>query len=347
MSPERASMTRLISRRLRGMNSDFRLTVRAEEASIGAAKGALDESAAWLGEIERTCSRFLPESELNTLNALAGRPLVASADLYAVVALSMELASRTDGLFDPTILPALLAAGYTHSFDEIGQREIGAMSANAQAASGWRGGRWREVRLDVAGQTITLPEGVALDLGGVTKGWAADELARRFVGAFPAYLIDLGGDLRVRGEPEPDKGWLIGIEDPRITPGPGESITEPPYLAAVELRRGGIATSGPARRWWLRAGRRMNHLIDPRSGQPVESGAGERALLSCTVLAPSAVEADVYAKVALLRGYPAGLESLPDGMAGLCVFADGTFAASPGLEVYLRAQASSWGDAHA
>ena len=65
-------MTRLISRRLRGMNSDFRLTVRAEEASIGAAKGALDESAAWLGEIERTCSRFLPESELNTLNALAG-----------------------------------------------------------------------------------------------------------------------------------------------------------------------------------------------------------------------------------------------------------------------------------
>ena len=85
----------------------------------------------------------------------------------------------------------------------------------------------------------------------------------------------------------------------------------------------------------------MNHLIDPRSGNPVESSMDTRAMLSCTVLATTAVEADVYAKVAFLRGYPAGLESLPDGMAGLCVFADGTFAASSGLEAYLRAQASS------
>jgi thiamine biosynthesis lipoprotein len=347
MSLERAGMTRLISQRLRGMNSDLRLTVRAEPRRNGVAKRALDECATWLGEIERVCSRFLPESELNALNASAGRPFVASADLYAAVALSMEMAARTDGLFDPTILPALLASGYTRSFEEIGQREIVPMSANVQAASGWQGGRSREVQLDAARRTITLPEGVALDLGGVAKGWAADELARRFLDAFPAYLIDLGGDLRVRGEPEPGKGWLIGIEDPRITPGVGENTTEPQYLAAVELRRGGIATSGTVRRWWLRAGRRMNHLIDPRSGEPVEADTSARAMLSCTLLAPSAVEADVYAKVAFLRGHPTGLESLPAGMAGVCVFADGTFAASPGLEAYLRAQASSQGDAHA
>jgi hypothetical protein len=70
-------------------------------------------------------------------------------------------------------------------------------------------------------------------------------------------------------------------------------------------------------------------------------------MLACTVLAPTAVDADVYAKVAFLRGYPAGLESLPDCMAGLCVFADGTFAASAGLEAYLAAQSSSEGHAHA
>ena len=70
-------------------------------------------------------------------------------------------------------------------------------------------------------------------------------------------------------------------------------------------------------------------------------------MLSCTVLAPTTVEADVYAKVAFLRGYPAGSEGLPDGMASLCVFADGTFATAPGLEAYLAAQASSEGDAHA
>jgi FAD:protein FMN transferase len=340
-------MTRLITRHLRGMNTDFHLTVRVEGPSVAEAARALDASAAWLGEIECTCSRFLPESELCALNASAGGPFAASDDFYAVVARALEMAERTDGLFDPTILPALLTAGYTRSFDEMGQREIGGSNLGAGATSDWRSGRWREIQLDATAQTITLPAGVALDLGGVAKGWAADEVARRFLGAFPAYLIDLGGDLRLRGEPELGQGWLIGIEDPRATPGPGESATQPQYLAAVELRHGGIATSGPVRRWWLRNGQRMNHLIDPRSGQPVESSRDQRAILSCTVLGATAVEADVYAKVALLRGYPVGLESLPDGLAGLCVFADGTFATSAGLETYLAAQSSSEGHAHA
>ncbi|HEY7093207.1 MAG TPA: FAD:protein FMN transferase [Ktedonobacterales bacterium] len=340
-------MTRLISRHLRGMNTDFHLTVRVDDASVTEAERALDASAAWLGEIERVCSRFLPESELCALNASAGLSFAASNDFCAVIACAIEMAKRTDGLFEPTILPALLTAGYTRSFDEISQREIIGSNSGAPATSGWRSGRWREIQLDATAQTITLPAGVALDLGGVAKGWAADEVASRYLGCFPAYLIDLGGDLRMRGEPEPGKGWLIGIEDPRATPDPGESATQPQYLAAVELRHGGIATSGPARRWWLRNGQRMNHLIDPRSGQPVESSMDQRAMLSCTVLAATAVEADVYAKVAFLRGYPAGLESLPDGMAGLCVFADGTFSASSGLEAYLRAQSSSEGHAHA
>jgi thiamine biosynthesis lipoprotein len=340
-------MTRLISHHLRGMNTKFHLTVCVEDVSVAVAERALNASAAWLGEIERICSRFLPESELCALNASAGRLFAASADLYAVVACAIEMAKRTDGLFDPAILPALLAAGYTRSFDEIGQREIDASKVSAQSTSNWRGGRWREISLDATARTITLPAGVALDLGGVAKGWAADEVARRFLSAFPAYLIDLGGDLCLRGEPEPGKGWLIGVEDPRAAPGPGTSAAQPQYLAAVELRHGGIATSGPARRWWLRNGQRMNHLIDPRSGQPVESSGDQRAMLSCTVLAATAVEADVYAKVAFLRGYPVGLEGLPDGMAGLCVFADGTFATSAGLEACLRAQASPEGYAHA
>ncbi len=152
-------MTRLITRHLRGMNTDFHLTVRVEDPSVAEAERALDASAAWLGEIERVCSRFLPESELCALNASAGRPFAASDDFYAVVACAIEMAKRTDGLFDPTILPALLAAGYTRSFDEIGQREIGCSEVNAPATSGWRSGRWREIQLDATTQTITTAGG--------------------------------------------------------------------------------------------------------------------------------------------------------------------------------------------
>jgi thiamine biosynthesis lipoprotein len=340
-------MTRLLTHHLRGMNTDFHLTVRVDDAPVAEAERALDASAEWLGAIERVCSRFLPKSELCALNASAGHSFMVSADLYAVVAKAVEMAARTDGLFDPTILRALLAAGYTRSFDEIGHREIGGSDPGAPATSGWRGGGWRDIQLDAMTRTITLPEGVALDLGGVAKGWAADEVATRFLSAFPAYLIDLGGDLRLRGEPEPGKCWLIGIEDPRAAPDPGVSAPESRYLVAVALGDGGIATSGSARRWWLRDGQRLSHLIDPRSGQPVDCSADHRAMLACTALAPTAIEADVYAKVAFLRGYPAGLDGLPDGIAGLSVFADGTFAASSGLEAYLRAQEARHGYAHA
>ena len=238
-------MTRLKTRHLRGMNTDFHLTVRVDDGAMEAER-ALDASAAWLGEIERVCSRFLPESELCALNASAGRSFVASVDLYAVVVCALEMAARTDGLFDPAILLALLAAGYTRSFDEIGQREIGA-PLDAQSMSDWRSERWREIEFDGATRTITLPEGVALDLGGVAKGWAADEVARRFLSAFPAYLIDLGGDLHVHGEPEPGKGWLIGIEDPRGAPAQenellNHNISPPSSCAPAEspplVRRG-------------------------------------------------------------------------------------------------------------
>lgn len=335
----------LVTRALRGMNSDLRLTVRREDDSVAgqaAATAALETCAEWLGAMERRFSRFLPASELNALNAGAGSEVIVGEDLFAVVALALDAAARTDGLFDPTVLGALRAAGYDRGFDVIGQREIGAAPAAASAAGAARCGRWRDIHLDAARRAILLPRGVALDLGGIAKSWAADVLAERFLAPFPAALVDLGGDLRVRGGPEPGVPWLIGIEDPR---GAAASSRPPRYLAGVRLSSGGVATSGDARRWWLRAGRRMHHLIDPRMGAPASvaprpDGGGRRAL-AWTALAPTTAEADVLAKVAFLHGYPAGLGLLARGTAaaGVCILEDGSVAATPNLEEYLHAMA--------
>jgi thiamine biosynthesis lipoprotein len=341
------------------MNSALRLTVRVDApAEHPRAEAALAACAVWLAEIERCCSRFLPESELSWLNATAGSgPQAVSADLYDMLALALAAAARTDGLFDPTLLPALCAVGYDRSFDEIGQRGVASLApqravegtvAAGAAASETRRGRWRDVRLDPDTHTVTLPVGMALDLGGIAKGWAADVLASRFLADFPAYLVDLGGDLRLRGGPEPGAAWLIGISDPRAasatTSGEDESrytdsqYGDSHYVAGVRLAAGGIATSGDARRWWLRAGQRMHHLIDPRTGRPAEQ-TGERRPLAVTALALTAAEADVLAKVAFLRGYPEGLRGLARGTtsAGVMVFADGAVEATPNLEEYLHA----------
>jgi thiamine biosynthesis lipoprotein len=347
---------RLISRDLRGMNTDLRLTVRVDRDSpalCASAEAALDGCADWLTAMERACSRFLPESELCALNASAGAPFIASEDLFAVVSAALEAAARTNGLFDPTILPALHAAGYSRTFDAIAHREVeSAWRLNArlvgaqQAAPAASGQEARlcalgEIMCDPACRTITLPVGVALDLGGIAKGWAADELAQRFLTPFPAFLIDLGGDLRVLGGPAPGRPWILGIGDPRETRMTSGAPSEPTYVAGVALSHGGIATSGDARRWWRRGGERMHHLIDPRTRRPAAPpvAQGDRRVLTYTALAPTTAEADVLAKVAFLRGYPDGLRSLAQGTcaAGVCVFADGSVEATPNLEEYLHA----------
>jgi thiamine biosynthesis lipoprotein len=324
---------------LHGMNSALNLTVRVERADERPrATAALNACAAWLAEMERRFSRFLPESELSRLNASAGRGYYAiGEDLFAVIQLALEWAERTGGLFDPTVLGALRAAGYDQSFERIGGREVATAADGPMNA---RCGRWNEVRLDVARRRVSLPPGVGLDLGGIAKGWAADQLATRQLAAFSSYLIDLGGDLRVSGGPTPQTPWLIAVEDPRPLAS-GHQTAEPAHLAGVHLGAGAIATSGDARRWWLRDGQRLHHLIDPRTRQPAEHQTGPR-LLSVSALATTTTEADVLAKVAFLRGYPEGLQGLAEGIrsAGIAILADGRVVATPNLEEYLHATAT-------
>jgi thiamine biosynthesis lipoprotein len=359
-------MGMLVSRQLRGMNTALRLVVRADApARAGAAHAALDAAADWLGAMERRFSRFLPESELCALNSAAGRWFTASDDLYGVVRLALTAADETGGLFDPTVLPALRLAGYDRSFERIprdAEEASGVVPVDIRAARGPVGARdhrhaarrehgapahratWRAVELHAADHAIRLPVGAALDLGGIAKGWAADQVATRFLDDFAAYLVDLGGDLRLRGGPRPGQPWLVGVE------APGKPLAHAPlcedaqtlaprYLAGFELGGGAVATSGDARRWWLRAGRRMHHLIDPRTGQPAAfAGPGTRAM-TFTALAATACQADVLAKVGFLLGHPAGLALLDRGTeaAGLCVLEAGAPVGSPNLEAYLAA----------
>jgi thiamine biosynthesis lipoprotein len=182
---------------------------------------------------------------------------------------------------------------------------------------------------------------VALDLGGIAKGWSADELARRYLAPFPGYLIDLGGDLRVRGGPSDGEPWIVGIADPRVDAGIAQANQGATYVAGLALTAGGIATSGDARRWWLRDGARQHHLIDPRTGRPATQPDTDpdSRVLTYTALAPTTTEADALAKVAFLLGYPDGLRMLSHGIhrAGVCVFASGRVEASSNLEEYLHA----------
>jgi FAD:protein FMN transferase len=292
----------------RAMNSDIELFCVGEYSSR-----RLERVQRWLRAFEARFSRFRQRSELSRLNGSGGRPFRASPALFQLVEISLNLARRSGGMFDPTVLTNLEDAGYDRSFELLEPRQQPAMHGGCF-------GVWRGVSLDLVHRLITLRPGVCIDLGGCAKGWAVDRMAALL--GQPS-LVNGGGDVFALGRPPDAACWLVGVEDPFK---PSRDLA---VLAAEDI---GIATSSVLRRRWRSGDAWAHHLIDPRTGRPSQAGA-----IQVTAIAASCQLADFHAKVALLRGAEAGLDYLNDepGVEGVLVRADGSLVASRGLGGYL------------
>lgn len=255
------------------------LTVaRAEDATL------LQQVPAWFAAWEARFSRFRPDSELNQLNGYAGQWVSISAEMSEVIGLAIDAAAATDGLFNPLILPALIAAGYDRSFDQLtdGDRARAMNPVNSVAIVDWHA-----IDHDGLHKRVCLPPGAALDLGGIVKGWAAQKAADRLKTS-GACLIDAGGDMAAHGSPDDSAGWQVGL--PRTRDGSD-------ILGTVVLTDQAIATSGVDHRHWLQADQPQHHLIDPRTSRPALTDAR-----SATAIASSGVIAEIWAKVTLIAG---------------------------------------------
>ncbi len=282
----------------RAMNCQMGAWVVTADAELAEQRLAAVE--VFMHATEASLSRFRPESELSRLNARAGETVAVSATLANVLALALASAHESGGVYDPTILDALEAAGYDRSFEQVSD------DARPVAPVAPRQVGWQDIELDVAARRVKLPAGVRIDLGGIAKGWAADQAARMLSDVGPC-LVDAGGDIVARGQPLEYAAWPVGLADPRVPDAD---------LALLMVSDRGIATSGTDYRRWRRGQTLQHHIIDPRTRQPARTD-----LLSVTVIAPSAARADLYAKVALILGSKDGmrwLEETPD-IEGLLV----------------------------
>jgi thiamine biosynthesis lipoprotein len=242
-------------------------------------------------EHEERFSRFRPSSELERLSARAGTETSVSPEMFEVLSLAATFWCETRGIFDPLVRRALEAAGYDRSFERV----PGASTVPA-AAPPRRRPTFAAVQLDPETQSAHLPEGCALDLGGIAKGWIVDRLGA-LLAPYGPYLVDIGGDIAARGDgPDGGEGWLLSVADP---------AREGADHCWLRIAGQAVATSTTLRRRWQRAGRLQHHLIDPRTGRPSESD-----LVQATVIAPTAVQADIYAKTALILGREQGLDWL-------------------------------------
>ena len=212
-------------------------------------------------ERERIFSRFRPDSELNRVNAHAGRPARVSQAFAEMLRVALEAERETSGLVDPTLGAELEAAGYDSDFSSL---------ADVPYPPPDRIQPRQRAAVQLAGRTVLVPRGVRLDLNGVVKGRTVDD-ALALIGG--RGFVSAGGDLAVRGT------FVAGL----------------PRGGTISLVRGALATSGTDRRRWLRGGRPQHHLIDPGTGAPAASPWEQ-----VTVCGLSCLGADIAAKAAFL-----------------------------------------------
>ena len=268
-------------REFRAMNTDIILA--AEGPTTEVARG-FDQAQALIEAGEARFSRFRETSELARLNRSAGKWFTASPELFEVVQQACLYVDETGGLFDPTILNALEAAGYDKSLDDM--RAYGVTPQNRSPIRA-RSNR-RVIELDETRRAIRLSVGTRIDLGGIAKGWIAERAAKVLAAYAKACTVNAGGDMFAVGVPDGEGTWSIGLEDP---------VDADRDLAILNVKPGAVATSSIMKRRWQQGDKQQHHLIDPRRGAPAETD-----WLSVTVVAPQATTAEVYAKVLLIAG---------------------------------------------
>ena len=282
----------------------------------GTLAAAAGRAVARLHRLEALWSRFRDGSETSLLTRRAGEACRVSPETVLLVGLAVEARRRTGGLFDPTVLSAVRAAGYV---DDLALLPPDADPAALPAVPSPRRADEADVVVDPDAGTLALAPGLGLDPGGIGKGLAADLVVDQLLGepGVAGACVDVGGDLRVRGAAPDGSAWRVGLPGGR----------------ALGVTDAGVATSSRLRQAWRVGGAPSHHLVDPELGRPAGEGVA-----AVTVVAAAAWEAEVLATAACVvgargRGGPAAARRLLDeqGVEGLVVADDGAVLTTPGL----------------
>lgn len=282
------------------MGTLFRIELYARDAEQARAafRAAFDRVA----ELDRELSDYLPDSELNRICRTAvGRPVEASPDLLRVLEASQRLAEESGGAFDVTLGPVIRLWRQARQRRQLPDP---AQLRDAAAHSGYR-----KLHTDPIRRTVLLDEaGMQLDLGGIAKGYAADEaLAVLTRLGIRSALVAASGDLAFSDAPPGRRGWTIGID----------SADRPaaPFARTIELANAAVSTSGDEEQHAEIGGKRYSHIVDPATGM------GLTDAITVTIVARRGIDADALATAVSVLGADRGSALLEKrgGVSGLIV----------------------------
>lgn len=250
---------------------------KALEAAVGR---AFDE----IARLEGMMSNWRSSSEVNRLNRQGRRPLVLSPELFDVLSTGQNIARESGGAFDMTVGPLI---------ELWDLRGSGRVPSSGEIARTRRRVGFKHLRLDPRSRSATfIREGMAVDLGGIAKGYALDQAAQILMnnGARGA-MLNFGGQILVAGEPFEGRRWTIEIAHPARAGVPHR----------LELVKGSASTSSQRERFIESEGKAIGHVLDPGNGRPASFQG------SVTVIAPTAVEADALSTALLVMDQKKGL----------------------------------------
>ena len=275
---------------------------------VGGTQQLLDDAFSVAEACDRAWSRFRSDSDIGFLNAAHGQPVRVSPLTVALVAEMVEGFALTEGDFNPTLLPAVVAAGYRASLVREGHvTNLGPEACVFESLD----------EIVITDETVQLPEGMTLDSGGIGKGFAADLIAAAVMNSGArGVMVSMSGDIVVAGEsPEPG-GWRLGVENP---------FDESEHVEVVRLSEGAVVTSSQ-RKKRFKGG---HHLINPKT-----LTSAETTVQTVSVISSTGARAEVLAKSGFLRPMAEYLQWLPTvGAAGMIIEADGS-----------RLESANWAD---
>ena len=236
-----------------------------------------------MGEVEKSASRFLPDSDISRVNEHAGHLVPVGGRTVALVDVALDAAAQTEGLVDPTVGAHVIRAGYADDISASRGQLVVPRTGPAPAPADWR-----SVRVDHEMSLVGVPPGIALDLGATAKPWTADVAAHAIAASFgTAVLVEVGGDVAVAGHRT--SPWQIHVSEQAGQAG-----------EQIGLTHGGLATSSTTARRWRTPDGEAHHIIDPRSGRPTDG-----PWRTVTVWARTAVDANTASTAAIVLGHEA------------------------------------------
>lgn len=267
----------------------------------------LDEAVERCRFFEQKLSAHLEDSDVGRVNAAGGASVQVEPETARLVRKALDYSRESGGLFDITIGAVSLLwdfkAGVVAPDADI-QRALAHVDYNL---------------VEVGEDTLRLADPEArIDLGGIAKGFIADEIIAGFEEAgIASAFVNLGGNVKVLGAKEDGSPWKVGVRSPEAG---SDSV-----VAVVESTGGSLVTSGLYERRFEKAGRSYWHILDPRTGYPVESG-----IVSASIYSQDSIDGDGFTKPLFMMGEAAALAFLEErGLDGLLIRADGSTVRTP------------------